>query len=84
MPNGDDFRVQHQYGGVTSLVDAPSCTQDLYKRAVSTLNIEPAYMRLDFIPAETPVVMEVEMAEPNKYFSLHPPGAELLAAAIAS
>lgn len=84
MPSGDDFRVQYQYGGVTTLVEAPDYAQDLYEQIISILAISPTYMRLDFIPAETPIVMEVEMVEPNKYFSLYPHGAELLARALMS
>lgn len=81
-PAANDFRVQYQYGGITTLVDAPKYTQELYEQVVSALNVNPLYMRLDFIPTNNPTIMEVEMVEPNKYLSLYPKSAELLAKAI--
>ena len=76
--------MQYQYGGTTALIEPPIYTQDLYDQIVDALGISPLYMRLDFIPTDSPTIMEVEMVEPNKYFSLYPKSAELLAKALIS
>lgn len=78
-PAGKDFRVQHQYGGTAELTEAPHYVDALYHDVVSALDISPTYMRLDFIPTTTPMIMEVEMVEPHKYFALCPEGAIKLA-----
>lgn len=83
-PSTNDFRVQHQYGGITTIVSAPSYTQELYNRTVDALGVQPIYTRLDFIPTAEPEIMEVEMIEPNKYLSLCPSSADRLAEALIS
>lgn len=82
QPGSNDFRVQFEYGGTTKLTTAPEYLDEYYRKIISVLDCNPAYMRLDFIPSLEPIIMEVEMIEPNKYFALFPEGADTLARCI--
>jgi len=77
-----EFRVQCHYGGVTTLTTPPAYVEKLYRQVASALGVNSTYMRLDFIPADEPIVMEVEMVEPDKFYTLYPEGADILADAL--
>ncbi|HET9174025.1 MAG TPA: hypothetical protein VFN56_01945 [Candidatus Saccharimonadales bacterium] len=81
-PGDDDFRVQYQYGGTTTLIEPPDNIQNLYQQVTAVLRVRPTYMRLDFVPTTIPTIMEVEMVEPDKYFSIFPKAAKMLASAL--
>lgn len=79
----NDFRVQHEYGGSVELVEPPKSAIGLYKKATMALNCIPVYCRLDFIELPAgPLLMELEMTEPDKFLNMHPKGADTLAKAI--
>lgn len=69
-----DFRVQREYGGAFTLV-GPSPTEIAVAEAALTAAPEPPfYARVDLIPGGDgrPLVMELELIEPDLYLDLTP------------
>ena len=84
-PAAGDFRVHRRYGASRDTVRATGWMADYGRRVFSALGTVPMYARVDFLlPApQTPVLMEVEMLEPDLYLREHPGSAARLATALA-
>jgi glutathione synthase/RimK-type ligase-like ATP-grasp enzyme len=74
-----EFRVQASHGGTEQLVDPDEATAEL-ERTVLPLVGELAYARVDYIadPQQGPLVMELELTEPDLFLRHHPPAAHRL------
>ncbi len=80
-----DFRVQDDFGGTVHNWAASAEEIDLAERAVAACSPNPLYARVDMIRdnAGGLAIMELELIEPELWFRIHPPAAEVLAGAIA-
>lgn len=89
-PARGDFRVQAQFGGVSTAEAPPTCAVDAAARVVSeaaaVCGIAPAslaYARVDgCMVSGAFALMELELIEPSLFFAQHPPAAEHCAQAI--
>jgi glutathione synthase/RimK-type ligase-like ATP-grasp enzyme len=79
-----DFRVQTEYGGTVSRVDAPSDLAGQAASALGALSETPLYARVDGVARDGRLLLtELELIEPNLFLE-HAPGASTrLAGAIA-
>ncbi len=84
-PKAGDIRVQEEHGGTTRLIDAPQWAIAEAQRILSLCPPGAAYARVDVILHEAHVtLMEVELVEPELFFSLFPAGGERLAEILTS
>lgn len=87
VPAAGDFRVQDHHGGI--IVDhAPSSAElavaaEALLTATSETGLRPLYGRVDLVEMAGPVVMELELVEPELFLRLAPGSADRFAAAIA-
>jgi glutathione synthase/RimK-type ligase-like ATP-grasp enzyme len=84
-PAPGDFRVHDDFGGTLEPV-TPTAAQLAVAEAAQAAVGEPLlYARVDLVPGpDGPVVMELELVEPDLYFATAPGAAERLAAAVAA
>lgn len=84
QPAAGDFRVHDDYDGSLRSV-RPSGTQlEVAGAALAAVGAPVLYARVDLVPgSDGPVVMELELVEPDLYLATAPGAAERLAAAIA-
>ncbi|HST69822.1 MAG TPA: hypothetical protein VLI94_09215 [Solirubrobacterales bacterium] len=82
-PAPGDFRVQSIWGGTTSRIEPEAPQIQLAEQALSLLDQQPLYARVDLVagPDGKPCLIELELIEPNLYMVEHPPAAEPLAEA---
>ncbi len=79
-PKPGDIRVQEDHGGVSRLVEAPEWAVAEAQRILSLCPTGAAYARVDVIVHEAHVtLMEVELVEPELFFTLRPTAADRLA-----
>jgi len=74
-----EFRVQASHGGTEQLVDPDDATAEV-ERSVLPLVGNLAYARVDYIvdPQRGPLVMELELTEPDLFLRHQPPAAHRL------
>jgi len=74
-----EFRVQASHGGTEYLVDPDDATAEV-EQAVLPLVGHLAYARVDYVvePQRGPLVMEIELTEPDLFLRHHPPAARQL------
>ncbi len=78
-----DYRVQEEHGGSSEKIDPPDSFRRLAKEAIDALREVPAYARVDVIRgADGPLLMEVELIEPELFVDHAPESASRFAAAI--
>jgi glutathione synthase/RimK-type ligase-like ATP-grasp enzyme len=85
VPAEDDFRVQVQYGGRNTVHQATTAEIDAAETALAAVpNSESLlYARVDLIDsAAGPLVMELELIEPELFLPLNPGAADRYAATI--
>jgi glutathione synthase/RimK-type ligase-like ATP-grasp enzyme len=84
-PAPGDFRVHDDFDGTLEPV-TPTAAQLAVAEAAHAAVGEPLlYARVDLVPGpDGPVVMELELVEPDLYFATAPGAAERLAAAVAA
>jgi glutathione synthase/RimK-type ligase-like ATP-grasp enzyme len=84
-PAEGDFRVHDDFDGTIEGV-APSAAQlDVARRALAAVGETLLYARVDLVPGpDGPVVMELELVEPDLYLATAPGAADRLAAAVAA
>ena len=71
-----DYRVQEEHGGSTALVSVDGELREAASRALRASPSTPAYARVDLVPTRSgPLVMEVELIEPELYIEHAPPAA---------
>jgi glutathione synthase/RimK-type ligase-like ATP-grasp enzyme len=81
--NGE-FRVQTEYGGSVTRVDAPAELTTQAAAALASLPETPLYARVDGVVRDTTlVVTELELIEPNLFLEHAPGASDRLARAIA-
>ncbi len=69
-----DFRVQREYGGAFSVVEPEAAEIAVAEAALAATPESPFYARVDLIPGADgrPLVMELELIEPDLYLDLIP------------
>lgn len=83
-PGGNDFRVQHDYGGSAAAETAPPALVRQARQILSVLDTSPLYARVDGVEvAGKLVLLELELIEPELFLRLDPAAPERFAAAVA-
>lgn len=85
-PRDGDFRIHRRYGATRETVDAQPWMAAYGRRVLSAMRSMPLYARVDFLLPRpgAPVLMELELLEPDLYLR-ESPGAEVrFAAALAA
>lgn len=78
-----DFRVQKDFGGTVTAIDPSVALRAFADRVVKTIPTGALYARVDVVDAARgPLLMELELIEPELYFLYVPEAADRLAAAI--
>lgn len=74
-----EYRVQASHGGTEHLVDLDAAAHEV-ERAVLPLLTHLAYARIDYLldPQRGPLVMELELTEPDLFLRHHPDAARRL------
>lgn len=69
-----DFRVQREYGGAFTLVEPSAAEVAVAHAALAAAPETPFYARVDLVPdaAGRPLLMELELIEPDLYLDLAP------------
>ncbi|HEY7637610.1 MAG TPA: hypothetical protein VH763_18845 [Gemmatimonadales bacterium] len=82
-PSPGEFRVQHDFGGrVEGLTPAPPL-RELAERVLHSMSYSWLYARVDLVQtAAGPVLMELELIEPDLFFTHAPAAADRLAEAL--
>lgn len=80
-----DFRIQPQFGGVTTRIDATAEAIALAEQVIAALPEAPCYARVDMLrlPDGRLALMELELIEPDLYPDIETGVGERLAAAVA-
>ncbi len=79
-PKAGDIRVQAEHGGTSRLVSAPDWAIAEASRILSLCPPGAVYARIDAIVHDDRLsLMEVELVEPELFFTLYPQGADQLA-----
>lgn len=82
-PRDGDFRVQAELGGRIAETSAPPELRALAERVVQLVQPSPAHARVDVVvTADGPLLMELELIEPELFLNLVPDSAPLFCAAI--
>ncbi len=82
-PSSGDFRVQHEFGGTADLADATDASRDFGSRVLAAIPVVWAYARVDVVVTGLgPLLMELELIEPDLFFTFHPDGASRLGNAL--
>jgi glutathione synthase/RimK-type ligase-like ATP-grasp enzyme len=82
-PAPGEFRVHDDYGGTVEPVDPTAAELDVATRAVVAVRESLLYARVDLVPGpQGPLVMELELVEPDLFLGHSGGGAERLAQAI--
>ena len=82
-PADGDFRVQRELGGTAVLADAPPAVLQLSRAVMETLPAVPVFARVDIIvSARGPMLMELELIEPELFTTLAPASIPLFCDAI--
>jgi glutathione synthase/RimK-type ligase-like ATP-grasp enzyme len=82
-PAPGDFRVQHEFGGTVEPVDAPAALQDFGASVLETIPLPWTFARVDLVDTmRGPVLMELELIEPDLFFTPEGNASRHLAAAL--
>lgn len=82
-PVREEFRVQRDFGGSIEPLEPSRSLRAFAERVLSTVSQAWVYARMDIVQgAGAPVLMELELIEPDLFFSHCPTAAERLAAAL--
>ncbi|MDM7929702.1 ATP-grasp domain-containing protein [Blastomonas fulva] len=85
-PANGDFRVQGQFGGVSTAIDPPSAARELAAHTIAAVGGDVLYARVDMVGDDHGgyVLMEIELIEPWLSLDRTADGGEAFAAAIAA
>src|ERR1044071_7192802 len=76
----DEFRVQQDFGGTVAVTNPPADLRSFADRVMDTAAAECLYARVDAVEsARGPLLMEMELIEPELYFLFVPEAAERMA-----
>jgi hypothetical protein len=79
-----EFRVQSIHGGTVEPYVPNAAERAFAQSVLAQCPLPPAYARVDFVQAPNgPMLMELELIEPDLFLRLHAPAAGALAAALA-
>lgn len=79
-----DFRVQQDFGGSVTETTPSAAVLALASRVMTTVPEDCAFARIDIVESDRgPLLMELELIEPELYFTIVPGSAERMARAIA-
>jgi glutathione synthase/RimK-type ligase-like ATP-grasp enzyme len=82
-PAAGEFRVHDDYGGTVEPVEPTAAELDVAGRAIAAAGEALLYARVDLVPGpDGPVVMELELVEPDLFFGCADGAAVRLAEAI--
>jgi glutathione synthase/RimK-type ligase-like ATP-grasp enzyme len=85
VPASGDFRVQEHHGGSTTPTQALPDEIRLARHTLAALEVPTLYARVDCVAvAGSPVLMELEVLEPDLYLSLDEQAPARFAAAVAA
>lgn len=82
--DGDEFRVQSEYGGAVAATDIDARLADLAKALLRRLACVPLYARIDLVLTPQPLLMELELIEPELFLQHHPEAPARFAAAVSA
>lgn len=78
-----DFRVQKDFGGSVEAMVPPSRLLAFTDRVMAQVPAPTLYARVDIVDAARgPLLMEIELIEPELYFTIVPAAADTMAAAV--
>jgi len=84
-PAPGDFRVHDDFDGTLEAVTPSAAQLDVARQALAAVAEPLLYARVDLIPGPAgPVVMELELVEPDLYLATAPGAADRLAEAVAA
>jgi glutathione synthase/RimK-type ligase-like ATP-grasp enzyme len=82
-PKVGEFRIQSEYGGKNTLIDPDAAAQAVVNAAIAAIPGYPVFVRIDMLhDGSSYRVIEVEVIEPDLYFSVAPQAADRLAQAL--
>jgi glutathione synthase/RimK-type ligase-like ATP-grasp enzyme len=82
-PSAGDFRVQHEFGGTVGTTDASRPLREFGARVLDAIPVPWTYARVDVVAAARgPVLMELELIEPDLFFTFGNDGARRLGDAL--
>jgi glutathione synthase/RimK-type ligase-like ATP-grasp enzyme len=82
-PTPGEFRVQHDFGGRVEGLTPAASLRELAERVLQSISFPWLYARVDLVQAtKGPVLMEVELIEPDLFFDHATNSADRLAAAL--
>jgi glutathione synthase/RimK-type ligase-like ATP-grasp enzyme len=82
-PAAGEFRVHDDYGGTVEAAPPSAAELDVARRAIAAVGQPLLYARVDLVPGPAgPVVMELEVVEPDLFFGYADGAAQRLAMAI--
>lgn len=71
QPKQGDFRVQEEFGGEISLIDASEELQNVAEQVLAKIDDKLLYVRADMVQHEGKyLLIELELIEPSLYFNL--------------
>jgi hypothetical protein len=83
LPGQGDFRVQSDFGGSAIRIRPSPSLRRFGDRVMACVGSPWLYARVDLVETIAgPVLMELELIEPDLFFNLAPPSADLLATAL--
>jgi len=85
LPRRGDFRVQSKWGGSATAVAPTPAQRQVAERALKAVGETLLYARVDLVEGAggEPLLIELELVEPNLYLGTDPGAADRLAAAVA-
>ena len=82
-PQPGDYRVQSQFGGRYAIAEASAAACELAEAALAAAPARATYARVDLLEtADGPLLMELELIEPELFLTLHPAAAATFAGAL--
>jgi len=82
-PSAGEFRVQHDYGGRIEALEPSPALQEFAERVFEVIAYDWLYARVDVVEtAAGPILMELELIEPDLFLTREPSAAERLAEAL--
>ena len=82
-PSAGEFRVQHDYGGRIEPLEPSPTLQEFAERVFEVIAYDWLYARVDVVEtAAGPILMELELIEPDLFLTREPSAAERLAEAL--
>lgn len=82
-PAAGDFRVQHEFGGTVAAAEAGPALRDFGARVLGAVPLDWTFARVDLVSTTRgPLLMELELIEPDLFFTFGGSGAARLADAL--